>query len=484
MKKLLVVVLVALVISSTMFFSESQAINPFVQNRYTADPSARVFTDPQDNKTKLYVYTCHDKNNPDWFDMEDYYVYSTEDLATWKEHGPILSLDEVLWAKKWMWSPDCAYKNGVYYLYFPASTRMDSNKDNPKYPDFRIGVATGTSPTGPFTPDSTYIQGTDSVDPSVFRDTDGQAYLFWGGNGHGKLNYPKYAKLKSDMKTLDGTPQEIKSGLDGWYQGAFIFKRGSIYYLVYSTGGDKSELRYATSSSIQGTWNYGGVVLSDVIGYTNHGSIVEFPVGSGKWYVFYHDSEMSPTDALNQRCIKFMPVTFDKNGKMAKVNALDPVATRSPMATNAFQKIQAQFWSEVSRIGKHDIQLEATQGDCGQHVSWLTGPLGNVSDVLLYRNLYLDSQGRSGSLVVQVACPDGKEHLKPQLKIQVFGSNYWETTINIPSTGGWQKFKYITIPIASLPHGSFDLRFEVLGIRGYIDVSKNTLYNIKSFQFK
>lgn len=474
MKKLLVVVLVALVISSTMFFSESQAINPFVQNRYAADPSARVFTDPQDNKTKLYVYACHDKNNPDWFDMEDYYVYSTEDLATWKEHGPVLSLDEVLWAKKWMWSPDCAYKNGVYYLYFPASTRMDSNKDNPKYPDFRIGVATGTSPTGPFTPDSTYIQGTDSVDPSVFRDTDGQAYLFWGGNGHGKLNYPKYAKLKSDMKTLDGTPQEIKSGLDGWFQGAFIFKRGSTYYLVYSTEGDKSELRYATSSSIQGTWKYGGVVLSDVIGYTNHGSIVEFPVGSGKWYVFYHDSEMSPTDALNQRCIKYMPVTFDKNGKMAKVNALDPLKTRDPVPTNGFQKIRAQFWKSMG----YSVQSEALKDDIGECVNWI-----NPGDQLRYSNFYFDSQGRSGSLTVEVASPYGPERLA---QMSVVVGNVYLGTIDIPNTGGWQNWKKVTMPIASIPHGICDISFTARGL-GWSqgrDEPETALFNFKSFEFK
>jgi arabinoxylan arabinofuranohydrolase len=483
LKKLLVLVLAVLMLP-TLFISETQAINPFVQNRYAADPSARF------HNGQLYVYPSHDKDNPNWFDMEDYYVYCTSDLKSWREYGPVLHMNDIpkSWGTcpeipdptvKWMWAPDCIKRGDTYYFYFCASTNPNTNEQTPVWKtkekvDFRVGVATSEHAYGPFTPEPYFIQGTDSVDPCVFLDDDGQAYLFWGGRNHGGVDEPRWAKLKSNMKELDGPVYAIPvndNTLRGWYEATWVFKRNGTYYLAYATEVGNSEMRYATSTSIQGPWTYGGVILSDVVGITNHGSVVEF--GTDKWYVFFHDSEMSPTDALNQRCIKFMPLTFNGT-KINTVNALDPLETRNPAPTNAFQKIRAQFWSSMG----YSVQSEPVDGDIGECVNWI-----NPGDQVIYRHFYFNTRGRGGSLTVEVASPFGPDRLA---QMSVTACNKALGTIDIPKTGGWQVWQKVTIPIESFPHGTGDVIFTAHG-QGWSqgrDDPDTVLFNFKSFEFK
>src|SRR5258708_5025773 len=92
--------------------------NPFIRHMYTADPSAHVWADG-----RLYVYASHDIAPPRGCDlMDQYHVFSTDDMVHWKDHGEILRASQVPWGTPdgdFMWAPDCAYKNGTYYFYFP-----------------------------------------------------------------------------------------------------------------------------------------------------------------------------------------------------------------------------------------------------------------------------------------------------------------------------------------------------------------------------
>src|SRR4051794_20803297 len=147
---------------------------PLVKNIYTADPSAHAF------EGKVYIYPSHDIDaglpEDDFgghFGMEDYHVLSMESPTDRKAtvHKRALHVKDVPWADKQFWAPDAAYKNGTYYLYFPAK-----GKDGA----FRIGVATSKKPAGPFKPQPKAIKGSFSIDPAVFVDDDGQAYMYFG----------------------------------------------------------------------------------------------------------------------------------------------------------------------------------------------------------------------------------------------------------------------------------------------------------------
>ena len=321
----------------------SEQKKPLISHIYTADPSAHVF------EGKLYIYPSHDLEHDDPSDddgsqyrMEDYHVFSMEDVdAPCVDHGQVLHVKDVPWATKQMWAPDCAFKNGTYYLYFPAR-----DKDN----IFRIGVATSKSPAGPFKAESDYIPGTYSIDPATFVDDDGRAYLYFGGLWGGQLekwqtgvfkpevqpqdgpsgNEPALGviagELTDDMLTLKNGTQEIKildsdgkpitAGDDDrrFFEAPWVHKYNGKYYLSYSTG-NTHYLVYAVGDSPLGPFTYGGRILDPVLGWTTHQSIVEF---KGKWYLFYHDCELS-NGVNHKRNIKFVELKYNPDGSIQTI---------------------------------------------------------------------------------------------------------------------------------------------------------------------
>ncbi|MDA0889328.1 MAG: glycoside hydrolase family 43 protein [Bacteroidetes bacterium] len=317
---------------------------PLVSEIYTADPSAHVFNN------RIYIYASHDiesggieDHSGNNFNMIDYHVLSMNlDGSDVTVHPVGLSVGDVTWAESKFWAPDAAYKNGTYYLYFPAK---DANNI------FRLGVATSSNPEGPFTPQPTPMQGSYSIDPAVFVDDDGSAYIYFGGIWGGQLQrwengtydengslkdlgvaddpaiLPKMAKLKDDMlefaeevksiEILDksGNPILTKDLERRFFEAPWIHKHNGIYYLSYSTG-DTHLIAYATSDNPYGPFIYQGVLNEPVQGWTNHHSTIK--VGK-KWFFFYHDTELSGKTHL--RNVKFTTFKHNKDG------SIDPIKT-------------------------------------------------------------------------------------------------------------------------------------------------------------
>ena len=310
---------------------------PLVTHIYTADPSAHVFNG------KIYVYPSHDlehegedNDEGDEYQMEDYHILSMDNVdAPCVDNGEALNMRDVPWVSKQMWAPDCAEKDGKYYLYFPAR-----DKDL----RFHIGVAVSDSPAGPFKPEPDYIKGSFSIDPAVLVDDDGAAYIYFGGLWGGQLEKwqtgefvenpaeipadakalgPQVAKLTDDMLQFAEAPQEItildengeplKAGDEDrrYFEGPWMHKYNGKYYLSYSTG-TTHYLVYAIGDSPKGPFTYAGRILEPVIGWTTHHSIVEI---DGKWYLFYHDSSLSG-GVNHRRCVKFRELKYDENGKI------------------------------------------------------------------------------------------------------------------------------------------------------------------------
>ncbi|MGJ8550746.1 family 43 glycosylhydrolase [Winogradskyella wichelsiae] len=299
---------VILVIAFSIFgVIQSQAqerrSNPFVSHMFTADPSAHVWEDG-----RLYVYPSTD-NAParGYRTMDGYHVFSTDDMITWKDHGEILNSSQVGWGRKeggFMWAPDCAYKDGVYYYYFPHPSGEDFRKT------WKIGVATSTQPASGFKVQG-YIEGLEAfIDPCVFTDNDGQAYLYIAGH-----NECYGVKLKENMMEIDG--ELIKqTGLDGLREGPFVFKRDDIYYLIYPDDFPKfNKMRYAMSKNPLGPWENNEVFLNSTDVITTHGSVVEY---KGQWYLFYHNGNLSGGIGPN-RSICFDPIYFNEDGTIQMV---------------------------------------------------------------------------------------------------------------------------------------------------------------------
>ncbi|HEY6900020.1 MAG TPA: family 43 glycosylhydrolase, partial [Puia sp.] len=262
------------------------AQNPIVRNMYSADPSARVFGD------SVYVFPSHDilatpgHGRVGWFCMEDYHVYSSKDLTEWNDNGVVVSQTSVPWARHdaySMWAPDCISRNGKYYFYFPAAP------DSAYGRGWAIGVAVADKPWGPYVPEPMPIKNVRGIDPNVFIDKDGQAYLFWSqGNIFG-------AKLKENMLELESEPVILKDlPTKGLKEGPYLFERNGLYYLTFPHAENKTErLEYAMGSSPLGPFKTTGVIMdeSPTGCWTNHHSVIQF---KGQWYLFYHHNDYSP----------------------------------------------------------------------------------------------------------------------------------------------------------------------------------------------
>jgi len=218
---------------------QSHAQNPLIRDQYSADPSARVFGD------RVYVYPSHDilategRGRVGWFCMEDYHVFSSANLTDWTDHGMIVQQNKVPWVKPdsySMWAPDCIYRNGKYYFYFPSTP-----KDTSYARGFTVGVAIADKPEGPFVPQPAPILHVRGIDPNVFIDKDGQAYLYWSqGNIYCAKLKENMVELASDPVVLEALPNK------GLKEGPYLFERNGTYYLTYPHVENKTErLEYA-----------------------------------------------------------------------------------------------------------------------------------------------------------------------------------------------------------------------------------------------
>lgn len=288
------------------------AQNPIIRNQYSADPTARVFGD------RVYVYPSHDifategKGRLGWFCMEDYHVFSSANLTDWTDHGMIVTQNKIPWVRPdsySMWAPDCIERNDKYYFYFPTSP-----KDTAKYGrGFRIGVAVADKPTGPFIPEAEPINDVKGIDPNVFIDKDGQAYLYWSqGNIYGAKLKSNMLELDSEVKTLGDLPTK------GLKEGPYMIERNGIYYLTYPHVENKIErLEYAISDNPLGPFKFAGVIMdeSPTGCWTNHHSIIEF---KKQWYLFYHHNDYSP-NFDKARSIRADSLSFNPDGTIKKV---------------------------------------------------------------------------------------------------------------------------------------------------------------------
>ena len=308
---------------------------------YMADPSAHVFDG------KIYIYPSHDvdagipeNDNGDHFDMHDYHVFSIEDIdGEIVDHGEVLSVKTIPWAGRQLWDSDVAYKDGKYYLYFSLKDKNDV---------FHIGVAVSEKPEGPFVAEKHPIPGSFSIDPCAFKDDEDNYFLYFGGLWGGQLQRyrnnkaiecghepaddesalcARVAKLSENMLDFseeprdvlildkDGTPLKAGDHDRRFFEASWMHKYNGKYYFSYSTG-NTHLLCYAIGDNPYGPFVYQGVILTPVVGWTTHHSIVEF---KGKWYLFHHDSVPSGGRTW-LRSMKVIELEYNDDGTIKTID--------------------------------------------------------------------------------------------------------------------------------------------------------------------
>ena len=465
------------------------AQNPVIRDQFAADPTARVFNN------KVYVYPSHDIPAPkgqrqDWFCMADYHVFSSENLTVWTDHGMILSQEQVPWGKTdaySMWAPDCVYKNGKYYFYFPNAPKDGRG--------FAVGVAIANQPEGPFTCMQEPIMGISGIDPCVLIDDDGSAYIYWSGMGI------RGARLKENMLELDGELQEVKipkrdgmpemppmkmggqvmEGLpDGFKEGPFAFKRNGWYYLTFpwvrgntSNGANPTEtLAYAMSKSPLGPWDFKGIIMAehDNHCWTNHHSILEY---KGQWYIFYHRNDFSP-NMDKRRSTRIEKIAFNSDGTIQEVKQ----TMRGVGINQAVERIEIDRYSSASNDVTTQLidtintfrSFEATLSQKGSWLRYNDIDFSSVTDAYLVVNVkaadntefFVREKSAKGKIIAKVPMTVKSETRFPgsPTPFRRDQSNQWLT---------------MTVPMEYLPKGVTDI---------VITNEGNAAFSINWIQFK
>ena len=479
-------IILSISILSTLAVS---AQNPVIRDQFAADPTARVFNN------KVYVYPSHDIPAPegqrqDWFCMADYHVFSSENLTVWTDHGMILSQEQVPWGKTdaySMWAPDCVYKNGKYYFYFPNAPKDGRG--------FAVGVAIANQPEGPFTCVQEPIMGISGIDPCVLIDDDGSAYIYWSGMGI------RGARLKENMLELDGELQEVKipkrdgmpemppmkmggqvmEGLpDGFKEGPFAFKRNGWYYLTFpwvrgntSNGANPTEtLAYAMSKSPLGPWDFKGIIMAehDNHCWTNHHSILEY---KGQWYIFYHRNDFSP-NMDKRRSARIEKIAFNSDGTIQEVKQ----TMRGVGINQAVERIEIDRYNSASNDVTTQLidtintfrSFEATLSQKGSWLRYNDIDFSSVTDAYLVVNVkaadntefFVREKSAKGKIIAKVPMTVKSETRFPgsPTPFRRDQSNQWLT---------------MTVPMEYLPKGVTDI---------VITNEGNAAFSINWIQFK
>lgn len=425
------------------------AQNPIVQTWYTTDPAPMVYGD------KMYVYTGHDEDKADFFWMNEWRVYSSSDMVNWTDHGSPIDLSSFKWADDRAWAAQCIQHDGKFYWYICAHSKITNA--------MAIGVAVADSPTGPFR-DAIGRPLADGnwayIDPTVFIDDDGQAWLYWGN--------PEvyYVKLNRDMISCNGEVQKMEMTEEGfgapapklrqkdvkykdsYVEGPWMMKRNKQYYLLYAAGGVPEHVSYSTAPTPTGPWTYRGNImpLEDTKSFTNHCGIADF---KGKHYFFYHTGKL-PGGGGFGRSIAVEEFQYNADGTFPIIHHTDqgvnPVGTLSPWNRNEAETIA---WSKGLNTDEND--------KTGVYVSNI-----HRGDFIKVREVDF---GKESPRTFTASAASALQGGQLEVRLDSIGGRK-VTTLDIPGTGGWEEWRTFSGNITSEVSGKHDLYFVFHGLKG------------------
>ncbi|SCY53095.1 family 43 glycosylhydrolase [Butyrivibrio sp. INlla14] len=414
-----------------------KADNPIVQTIYTTDPAPLVYGDT------VYVYTGHDEDGADYYDMRDWHCYSTKDMTNWTDHGVVCSLGTFSWAKSDAWAGQVIERNGKFYYYVPVIAKRGGNS---------IGVAVSDSPTGPFRDaiGGPLCQGYSFIDPTVYIDADGQAYLYFG---NGSLYY---VKLNSNMTSYSGGINKVSAGYNSTYvEGPWFYKRGNLYYMLYAAGGIPEHIAYSTSNSPTGPWTYRGVIMpTEGRSFTNHCGVVDF---KGHSYFFYHNGAL-PGGSGFARSVAVEEFKYNYDGTFPTIK----MSTAGPKAIatlNPYKKVEAETICNSSGVETESCKEGTMNVGYIENGDWI-----KVANV--------DFGNGAKSFDARVASPYGGG----KIELRLDGVNgKLIGTLDAGQTGDWQKYATRTCEVSGAS-GVHDLFFVFKGNGG-------SLLNFNCWQF-
>ena len=441
------------------------AQNPVVQTWCTSDPAPMACGD------KMYVYTGHDEDNADFFWMYEWRAYSSSDMVNWTDHGPLLSLDSFSWADDRAWASQCIERDGKFFWYICAHSKLTNG--------MAVGVAVADSPTGPFHDAlgrPLFDNGSwDNIDPTVFIDDDGQAWLFWGNP---TINY---AKLNADMLSFDGEVKQVNQTIEGfgspnmkerqkdvkykdcYTEGPWILRRNvfplnkkgkpakkaqPLYYLLYAAGGVPEHIAYSTAPSFEGPWTYRGEImpLEDTKSFTNHCGVADF---KGHSYFFYHTGKL-PKGGGFGRSIAIEEFAYNADGTFPIIHhteeGISPIGTLNP-----YQRTEAETMA-------FSMGVKAENNDkTGVFISDIQN-----GDWIKVREVDFGQQAPAAFTAVAASALQGGTI---EVHIDSLGGQQI-AQLRVPHTGGWEEWKTLKTTVSPAVTGKHDVFFAFKGNKG------------------
>lgn len=328
----------------------SQAQNPIVQTMYTADPAPLV------HKDTLFLYVGRDEAEApkNHYLMREYRLFSTTDMVNWTDRGAVLRTSQISWSVGDASAAQVIECNGKFYWY------ISTMNNTPGKGGVSIGVLVADNPAGPFkdplgkalvTNDMTTQakHAWDDLDPTVYIDDDGQAYLFWGnGICYWVILNPDMISLASPIQAIDAKDKDVFG--PGFTEAPWVYKRNDVYYMHYASCFPES-LHYSTAKNIQGPWSYQGEVMPLERGSnTNHPGIIDY---KGKSYFFYHNDAL-PNGHSYARSVAVEEFQYLPDGKMPLLKMTDKGITKAVGVLNPYTVVQAETIAFAEGVTAYD----------------------------------------------------------------------------------------------------------------------------------
>ncbi|KAK4447772.1 glycosyl hydrolase [Podospora aff. communis PSN243] len=410
------------------------ADNPIIQTLYSTDPAPVVY-----NNT-VYLFTGHDETGARNYDMRDWRLYSSTDMVNWRDHGMILSVKNFSWASKDAWAAQVIERDGKFYYYVTLTKNGGG---------YAIGVAVADKITGPYKDAlGRQLLSNNGIDPTVWIDDDGQAYMYWGHNGPAY-----YVKLNRDMISYSGSI--VGTQVQNFIEGPWLHKRNGLWYLTYAgSGASNEDIKYATSNSPTGPWQYRGQIMAPQgRSFTNHAGIIDYKNSS---YLFYHNGAL-PGGGTYSRSVCVEKFTYNADGTIPKMTMTDAGAPQIG-SLDPYQQVEAEtiaFSSGLTTSAKSD--------GTGIYVTSIS-----QGDYIKVKGVDFGTGASSVDLRVGAASSGGKIELRVGSQ-----SGTVIATCNIDATGGAQTWKTVSCPVTGAT-GKQDLFFRFQGSN----------YNFDWWQFK
>lgn len=330
------------------------AQQPIVQTKYTADPAPMVYNDT------VFLYTTHDEDDAEGFMMKDWLLYTSTDMVNWTDHGPVASLKSFSWNKRdnGAWAEQVVERNGKFYMYCPIHGNG-------------IGVLVADSPYGPFKdpigkPLVWQKEHWEDIDPTVFVDDDGQAYMYWGNPN------VYYVKLNEDMVSYSGEIVKFSEPLEHYQEGPWLYKRKNHYYLAFASTCCPEGIGYAMSDYPTGPWKTKGYIMRPTSkSRGNHPGIIDY---KGKSYVFglnYDLLKMKTPVHYERRSISVAEMHYNEDGTIQEVPYWADTRLKQIEPFNPFRRVQAETmaWGYgLKVISQADSRLAVTNINDGEYI--------------------------------------------------------------------------------------------------------------------